>query len=257
MEKYYRDRDPARMQEAMREIDVAARLVESGMSLKDVRELMGSRHLGGEREFFYNWFAGAHPDRVAPAVEARTAARPSWGIGQEIVLDGSDGKPVDPVLEQWVRNAKERLQLDPDEALALEQALESGEAKFVTLDRKALEALEVEQDIYSFEGGREVNSSPYESAGRRKSPLQHADKYDPATHVEAALIVKGKVDGRDRYFVVNGCRRIHVFGSETTNPDNRSIPVLLFENAAAFTRAISHDPRSSFRKATPFSFEVE
>ncbi|MCC7527178.1 MAG: hypothetical protein IT342_01575, partial [Candidatus Melainabacteria bacterium] len=257
MEKYYRDRDPARMQEAMREIDVAARLVESGMSLKDVRELMGSRHLGGEREFFYNWFAAAHPDRVVPAVEAQTTARPSWGIGQEIVLDGSDGKPVDPVLEQWVKNAKERLQLDQEEALALEQALESGEAKFVTLDRKALEALEVEQDIYSFEGGREVNSRPYESAGRRKIPLQHADKYDPATHVEAALIVKGKVDGRDRYFVVNGCRRIHVFGSEATNPGNKSIPVLLFENADAFTRAISHDPRSSFGKATPFSFEVE
>jgi len=75
MQNFYRERS-ADLQQAMREIDVAARLVESGMSLDDVRELMGSRHLSGEREYFYDWFARAHPDRVLPETAARTSTRP-------------------------------------------------------------------------------------------------------------------------------------------------------------------------------------
>jgi hypothetical protein len=181
----------------------------------------------------------------------------AWGIGQQIQLDPATGEPADPKLKEWIRNAKARLQLDADEMSALEAALEQGQAKFAVLDRKALEALEVEQDIYSFEGGKEVNGQPYNSGTKVKVPLQHADSYDPATHVEAALIVKGQVDGRDRYYVVNGCRRIQVFGSETLNPNNRSIPVLLFDNPDTFARILSHDPRPSFGRATPFAFETE
>jgi hypothetical protein len=75
MQNHYRNRS-AKMQEAMREIDVAARLVESGMSLTEVRELMGSRHLHAERDFFYNWFARSHPERVNPEVATRATTRP-------------------------------------------------------------------------------------------------------------------------------------------------------------------------------------
>jgi len=47
--------------EAMREIDVAARLVDSGMSVEDVKKYLGDRHLSGEREFFYRWLESRKP----------------------------------------------------------------------------------------------------------------------------------------------------------------------------------------------------
>ncbi|MBZ0189932.1 MAG: hypothetical protein K8F91_27040, partial [Candidatus Obscuribacterales bacterium] len=54
MEKRWTNQ-PGRVLEAMREIDVAARFIDAGMSLEDTMRFLGDRHLSGEREFFYNW----------------------------------------------------------------------------------------------------------------------------------------------------------------------------------------------------------
>lgn len=185
-------------------------------------------------------------------------ATKAWGIGQTIQLDPATGEPVDPSLRAWFKTAKERVPLDDDGMKMFTEALEQGKAKFTVLDRKALEALEVEQDIYSFESGNESNRRPYKNPnGSMKVPLQHADQYNPEADVEPALIVKGQVNGRDRYYVINGCKRIQVFGSESLNPDNKSIKVLIFEDAATFERVLTHDPRRGFSTATPFFFETD
>lgn len=181
-----------------------------------------------------------------------------WGIGQEIQLDPATGEPVDPALREWFKTAKERIPLDEDRMPAFTEALANGKAKFAVLDRKMLEALEVEQDIFSFEQGNESNRKPYKNPdGSQKVPLQHANQYNPEADVEPAIIVKGQVNGRDRYFVINGCKRIQVFGSQSLNPDNKSLKVVLFEDAATFENVVSHDPRASFRTATPFFFETD
>ncbi|MDZ4836355.1 MAG: hypothetical protein SGJ27_21450 [Candidatus Melainabacteria bacterium] len=54
LEMEMRDK-PGKLSEAMREIDVAARFIDAGMSVEDAKRFLGDRHLKGEREFFYRW----------------------------------------------------------------------------------------------------------------------------------------------------------------------------------------------------------
>lgn len=186
------------------------------------------------------------------AIEAKTPA-PKIGV-QEIDLDTL--KPTNETAALWLENAVKKLELDSTERAAFDSALKNGDLNFTVFDRKALEALELEQRIKSFEQGKEVNSDPYVSGTERKVPLQHADLYDPGKWPAATLMVKvvGK-DGQPEYHVVNGCRRVHVFGSETLNPNNKSIPAIVFNSPEAMELVLGYSPARSIAGATPFNFE--
>ena len=53
--KQRHNNDSDAVNEAMREIDVAAAMLEGGMSIDGVKKLFGDQHLSGERDFFYKW----------------------------------------------------------------------------------------------------------------------------------------------------------------------------------------------------------
>ncbi|MBK9144903.1 MAG: RHS repeat protein [Candidatus Melainabacteria bacterium] len=183
------------------------------------------------------------------------AAGPNWGEGDIPPLD-ADMRPSDPLYRMWMDNALARLELDADELAAFNQALRNGELQFSILDRTALDKIDGEYRLFSLEQGNEVKNQPYFSAGVRKVPLQKAEDYDPAVWPAATLVVRAPGPrGADNYYVVNGCRRVHVFGSETLNPGNRQIPVLLFDSPETFQRLLGHDPRNGIAGATPFRFE--
>ncbi|MGE0262255.1 MAG: hypothetical protein AB7V06_06145 [Candidatus Obscuribacterales bacterium] len=194
-------------------------------------------------------------DSLPEAASTTGRAGPGWGEGDIPPLD-ADLRPADPLLRKWMDNALARLELDADELAAFNRALESGELQFSVLDRKALDKIDGEYRLFSLEQGNEVKNQPYFSAGVRKVPLQKADDYDPAVWPAATLVVRSPGPrGTDNYYVVNGCRRVHVFGSERLNPENRQIPVLLFDSPETFQRLLGHDPRNGIRDATPFRFE--
>ncbi|MCA9800347.1 MAG: hypothetical protein KC777_00090, partial [Cyanobacteria bacterium HKST-UBA02] len=145
------------------------------------------------------------------------ASAPNWGEGEIPPLDG-DLRPSDPLYRKWMDNALARLELDADELAAFNQALQNGELQFSILDRTVLDKIDGEYRLFSLEQGNEVKNQPYYSGGVRKVPLQKADDYDPAVWPAATMVVRAPGPrGADNYYVVNGCRRVHVFGSETLN----------------------------------------
>lgn len=109
---------------AMREIEVAAALYDSGFSRADVQRLLGDRHLEGERSYYYDWLA-QQPERqrISSPAEARPAPlngrqseKPAQKL-QEKSSERDNGRPVDrqadrpadlPVERQPERPARRR-----------------------------------------------------------------------------------------------------------------------------------------------------
>ncbi|MBX9695756.1 MAG: hypothetical protein K2Z81_25450, partial [Cyanobacteria bacterium] len=168
-------------------------------------------------------------------------------------------RPDDPVLKDWMDNAVENLKLSPEELAALNAGLADGTVKFSVLDRKALVALEAKDSIFSFEQGQEVNSAPYRPGPGQpfKTPLKNADSYDPAKWPAATLMVKVKTPTGDKYYVTNGCRRVYVFGSEPLNPQNKPIPVIVFDGVEAYQKVLGNDVGGGVKRATGFNFATK
>ncbi len=60
LRSFWKDRVPPdqldiTVNEAMREIDIAAALIDAGMSPKAVKQILGDQHLAGERQYFYDF----------------------------------------------------------------------------------------------------------------------------------------------------------------------------------------------------------
>jgi hypothetical protein len=56
--------------------------------------------------------------------------------------------------------------------------------------------------------------------------------------------------GIDEYHVMNGNNRVYLFGSDGTNPNNRGLPVLMFDGYEALNHILGVTPSS--RRPTPF-----
>lgn len=70
------------IQEALREIDVAATLYEQGLSRESIQQLLGQRHMTGEREFFYEWLR-EQPARENLQSGKQTEAPNGWRVAGE------------------------------------------------------------------------------------------------------------------------------------------------------------------------------
>ncbi len=168
-------------------------------------------------------------------------------------------RPADPLLAKWLDKALEQLDMAPEDLAAFNEGLADGTIKFSVLDRTTLEAMERKGNLFSFERGMEVNSDPYPTGlGTMKTPLAHAEAYDPAVWPAATIMVRVATPKGDMYYVTNGCRRVHVFGSEPLNPNNKLLPVIVFDGPAAFKKVmLDCDVTKSLPHATPFTFATK
>jgi hypothetical protein len=190
----------------------------------------------------------SNPQDKAPAAMAEDMPGSQHALDAEVLrpIDADVPRPSDETMAAWMEHARARLQLDPDGSEQLDLALKSGEVKFCLLDRNVLQKI----NIFSWEQGRETNTTP--------TNLKHANDYDPAKWPQAALVVRVIDANGEQYHVVNGCRRLYVFGSESLNPDNRAIPVWVFGNADVLER-VTQRPADwtddAARAATPMDFQ--
>jgi hypothetical protein len=187
----------------------------------------------------------------------------NWRIGKSPEVDPKTKVPTNETYRAWYENSIRPLAHPEgvDRSKSIANAIADGRIKFSVLDRNALNALNDEHKLFSREGGKEKNSAPYidKTTGLSRTPLKNAGVYDAATHDQPVIIFRNEVMGKngieERYEVVNGNRRIHVFGSETLNAGNKEIPVLVFENAETMRQLTGIAPSSG--EPTRFAFEYE
>jgi len=176
---------------------------------------------------------------------------PDWVLGFSPAVDRQTGLPRHAQTREWMDNACRVLQLDADESQAMNKAIKESRVKFTMLDRKTLERCESNQNLWSFEGGERNKTLRTAESG-----LTRADDYNPAIADAAVLMFRTRENRREQYYVVNGCRRIHFFGSETSNPNNCALPVILFDSPESFEQVTGHNPRSGMSRTSLFQFEV-
>ena len=87
----------ARVNEALREIDISAALREAGLSTKGVKDILGDQHLKGEREFFYKFLEkqdAAKAKDAKPAAPVNSAQGHAQGQNQGTGTGPSIKEPV-------------------------------------------------------------------------------------------------------------------------------------------------------------------
>ncbi len=187
----------------------------------------------------------------------------NWRIGKSPEVDPKTKIPTNETYRAWYENSIKPL-ARPEEverSRAIADAVTDGRIKFAVLDRNTLNELNDQHKLFSRERGKEKNSATYfdRATGRSRTPLQNAAAYNAATHDQPVIIFRNEVMGKngieERYEVVNGNRRIHVFGSETLNAGNKEIPVLVFQNAETMRQLIGIVPSNG--EPTHFAFEYE
>jgi hypothetical protein len=138
------------------------------------------------------------------------------------------------LLTRWQQHFFALLQLDP-------AALAQANGRFELMDIKALNSMR----IYARDKMRPAT----------QREVGNADNYDPLRATQAVLIVKFKAQFAPEYHVMNGNNRVHIFGSSTTNPNNRSLPVFIFDSPESFEQLLGADAWSGMPNAKVFNFE--
>ena len=184
------------------------------------------------------------PQRPSEVLTKSVSKLLEGGTDATAAAQGAVGRTsLKPEELVWLDHYTKCLKFDPEEAARFNDAFDKGAIKLQMMDREFLNSNTINR--------RENNMR----ATTQRILGGTVENYDPLKHDQPIFMVKTQGKNGVEYNVMNGNNRIYLFGRSGSNPNNRAVPVLVFDGPQAFEQVF--DFTFSQSKPVPFLFDFE